>query len=627
MKYKITLILFFLLSVQSYSQKRVADKFFDKYAYPKAAELYELVVKRGDSTITTLSKLGDCYYNNSNATKASYWYNLASKQGKLNDEYIYKYAQSLKSLGKYKESDKLLSKIKINKNKSSSELYTYYEQLRKQNNDTIRVTNLDINTENSDFGAYEFNNKLYFSSAMNKKGKIYPWNNQPYLDLYEAVITKKDEKTDVIDEKPILSDVVNTNFHESNIAITKDGKTMYFTRNNLNKRKKLNYDKEGTSHLKIFKATLINGKWEKIIELPFNDKVYSNGHPALSNDDKTLYFTSNRPGGYGSTDIYKVAILNNGESYGEPVNLGAKINTSNREMFPFVASDNTFYFSSDGYKNLGFLDVFKSNFLNDKNAEVVNLGAPFNSGYDDFAYVVNESNRGYFSSNRPKGKGNDDIYQFESFKCVQFIKGITYDEKTKKILPKTNVQLVDIHGKVIDSLITGKNGKFQFKVNCKSDYKLRGFKKDYKDVVQNVSTTHIHKDSTTQDLYLKPLVIKKEIVINPIFFDYNKWNIRYDAAFELEKVVDVLKNNPKMIIKIESHTDSRGNDHYNLTLSDKRAKATRDYILSRGIARNRIFSAVGYGETQLINKCMNGVKCSNEEHQENRRSKFIITSN
>ena len=426
---------------------------------------------------------------------------------------------------------------------------------------------------------------------------------------------------------PVTSSKINTSFHESSIAITNDGKTMYFTRNNLNKREKLDYDKEGTSHLKIFKATLIDNEWSNIIELPFNDDIYSNGHPALSPDNKTLYFTSDRPDGYGLTDIYKVAILANG-SFGKPVNMGGDINSEGREMFPFISKDYTFYFSSDGHENLGLLDIFKSNILKDNSSKIINIGAPFNSGYDDFSFFINDDDKtGYFSSNRPNGKGKDDIYGFESYKCKQFIKGKTFDAKTNQILVATLVELIGEEGKVIETSITETDGTYIFEVECDKKYIIRGSKKDYKDDFKEITTTNIRKKEIKQNLYLTPLIIDNEIVINPIFFDFDKSNIRADAAFELENIVGVLRNHPKMEIKIEAHTDSRGVDVYNEILSDKRAKSTRDYLLSRGIEISRIHSAIGFGEKQLVNKCKNGIPCTEAEHQKNRRSKFIILNN
>ena len=622
MKTKITFLILVFSFFYSFSQKRVADKFFKKYAYVKAAEFYETAVKKGDSTTYTLTRLADCYYNNSNSNKAIKWYSLAAKSSEgLSNESIYKYAQSLRSSEEYEKADEWLSKLPTNKNRA---INVDYEKLKTLNKDSIKITNLKINTKNSDFGPYVHNQKFVFASAKNKKGKIYEWNNEPYLDLYEATIIDYGESKEIENVIPLSSSKINTSFHESSIAITNDGKTMYFTRNNLNKREKLDYDREGTSHLKIFKATLVNNEWNNIKELPFNDEIYSNGHPALSPDNKTLYFTSNRPDGYGLTDIYKVAILPN-ESYGKPVNMGEKINSEGREMFPFVSKDYTFYFSSDGHENLGLLDIFKSDLLKNNSSEVINMGAPFNSGYDDFSFFMNKNTKtGYFSSNRPGGKGHDDIYSFEAYKCKQFIKGKTFDAKTNQILVTTLVELIDEEGKVIETSITETDGAYIFEVECGKKYTVRGSKKDYKDDFKEVETTSVRKKEIEQDLYLTPLIIDNEIVISPIFFDFDKSNIRTDAAFELENIVSVLRNHPKMEIKIEAHTDSRGVDAYNEILSDKRAKSTRDYILSRNIEASRIQSAIGFGEKKLVNKCANDIPCTEEEHQENRRSKFII---
>lgn len=625
MKTKITLILLFLSSF-AFSQRKIANKFYKEYAYVKAAEFYKKAINEGDDGVDMITRLADCYYNNSNSKQAAYWYGVASnRKENLTDDAIYKYVQSLRSIGEYDKADKWLQKIS---DKALKVKNVDYNKLKTLNKDSVVVANLEINTKNSEFGTYVHGQKLYFASTRKKDGEIYEWNNQPYLDLYQAKIIKnKKDEDSIASVIPIVSSKINTGFHESSVAITKDGKTLYFTRNNLNEKKKLEYSKKGTSHLKIFKATLVNGQWDNIEELPFNDKMYSSGHPALSPDDKTLYFVSDRPDSYGLTDIYKVAILANGE-YGAPINLGDKINTKGREMFPFVAKDYTLYFSSDGYANLGLLDIFKSDLLKNNSSEVINIGAPFNSGYDDFAFFYNEDAKtGYFSSNRPGGKGQDDLYKFKTLKCKQYIKGRTFDKRTKEILPNTLVELIDFKGKVVKRFVTQEDATYVFEVECEKKFSLRGTKLDYKDdFINNIETTDVRGIEIERDLYLTPLIIGNEIVIDPIFFDFDKWNIRPDAAYELEHIVRVMKNHPKMIIKIEAHTDSRGSDKYNEILSDRRAKSTRDYIFSRGIATNRIESAIGYGEKQLVNKCSNGVPCSDEEHQENRRSKFIIVN-
>ncbi|WP_418512064.1 OmpA family protein [Corallibacter sp.] len=634
MKTRVIFTLIALYSSLIFSQEKVADKFFENYAYLKAAELYQEAVKKGNDSEHVLTRLGDCYYNNSNPKQAAVWYNKAlDKYGNdINPEYIYKYIQTQRSLQNFTEADKWFEKFKSIQNDDSrakefeESNIALYEKLASTSGMNTVIENLSINSKYSDFGSFVYENTLYFASSRNTENDIYKWNNEPYLDIFKGEIkTTEDNVKQITNVTPLAFDgVERKDIHDANAILTKDGKTMYFTRDNVGKRNKPQYDKKGTTHLKIYKATLVDTIWSNIVELPFNDNVFSTGHPALSPDNKTLYFVSDRDGGYGQTDIYKVAINDNG-SYGDPVNLGDKINTEGREVFPFVSQDSTLYFSSDGFLNLGLLDIFKSNIIKDENADPENLGAPYNSGYDDFAYFIDpKDNSGYFSSNRPDGKGSDDIYGFNITTCKQTISGVVKNNKTLEVLPEATVQLIDESGKIIEEITSDKDGAYSFEVDCDKNYKVLAFKPDYKDDWKELKTDNENEKDNTADLNLVPLINDNEIVINPIFFDFDKWNIRPDAAYELENIVSVMRAHPDMVIKIESHTDSRGSDKYNMKLSDRRAKSTRDYLYTRNIAKERIESAIGYGETQLLNKCSNGVKCTKEEHQLNRRSKFII---
>lgn len=635
MKTKLFIFIFALSSTFVVAQKKLADKFFENYSYIKATELYEEAVKKGDSSEHVLTRLGDCYYNNSKSREAALWYGKAvNKYNKVNPEYIFKYIQSLRSIGNYIEADKWLVKFKDIQNDDSrvkdfdSNNLNIYDDLASTENVVVEIKNMPFNTRFSDFGGYAANGYVYFASARDTvMRKRYGWNAEPFLDLYQVAVTEKGGKTEFGDADFIKSSKINTAYHEASIAITNDGQTMYFTRDNVNRRNRLDYDRKGTSHLKLYKATLENGSWNTVVELPFNDDYFSNGHPTLSPDNSKLYFVSDRTGGFGQTDIYVVDIAENGK-YGKPVNLGPKVNTAGREMFPFVAKDSTFYFSSDGYLNLGLLDIYKSNILTDENAEPENLGAPYNSGYDDFAFYSNDNSKtGYFSSNRPGGKGSDDIYSFNAEPCKQKIEGIARNSKTNDPLPNVEVKLINASGKIIATVMTSDTGMFAFDAECDKNYTVLGSKIDFKDALKELVTDFENGNVNTADLYLVPLIDNNQIVINPIFFDFDKWNIRTDAEYELEHIVDVMRAHPDMMIKIESHTDSRGSDRYNMKLSDRRANSTKDYILSRGIAKERIESAIGYGETQLLNECSNGVKCSSEQHQLNRRSYFYILKN
>ena len=633
MKAKITILIIALSSTFMFAQKqevRLADRFYKDYAYLKASEFYANAVKLGDSSMHVLTRLGDCYFNNSNADKSAKWYGKAIKlyESDLDPEYIYKYTLALRSQGNYEEAIAWLEKYRsLNPDDNRIAGLDYdnlelYMKLADDDHVYVSVEDLPINSKFADFGAYEKDGKLLFSSARDTKSKIYDWNGEPYLDIYESSVSEKNGKDTFGKVTKLNSSKVNSEFHEANVAITNDGKTMYFTRDNVSKRNQLRTDRKGTAHLKIYRATLVDSTWQDVVELPFNDKLYSNGHPALSPDDKTLFFVSDREGGYGGTDIYKVDILGENE-YGVPENLGPSINTDGREMFPFVAKDSTLYFSSDSNINLGFLDIFKSNILKDPNAKAENLGAPYNSGYDDFGYFVNSDTEiGYFSSNRPGGMGSDDIYGFIG--CHQMVKGTVRNADTKEPLSMATVKLINEDGKVIDTLVTATNGQYSFKIKCNTKYTVLGEKTDYKSDHKEFTSGEDTGGDTTVDLNLIPLIKDEQIVINPIFFDFDKWNIRTDAQYELENIVDVMRAHPTMVIKIESHTDSRGTKRYNQKLSDRRAKSTQDYLLSRGIAPERIESAIGYGETQLLNKCSDGVKCTEAEHQLNRRSYFYI---
>ena len=633
MKTKVLLIILVLFGTFSFAQRKVADKFFNRFAYIKATELYKDAVKKGNDSEHVLTRLGDCYYFNSKSEAASEWYGKAvNKYPNIDPEYIYKYIQTLRSIGNYEKANEWIQKFKELQvdNKKAQDFVLIDEEVYKRLASTdgvyIATTNLSINTEQSEFGGFEHNGKFYFSAARNTLGnslsEVYVWNEEPFLDLYQSDVTTTKGEKEISNTKSISSEI-NTRFHEASVAISNDGNTLYYTRNNL-KKNRLDADRKGTTHLEIYKATLTDGTWGNIEELPLNDKLFSSGHPALSPDDKTLFFVSDREGGFGMTDIYKVDINEDG-TYGIPENLGPTINTDGKEVFPYVDSENMLYYSSEGFTNLGLLDIFKSNILNDPTAEVENIGAPFNSGSDDFSFFINnEDNTGYFSSNnREGGQGGDDIYSFNSYKCKQTIKGIAKDSLTLEILPLVKVELIDKEGKIINTVETNEKGEYSFDVECSEKYTIRGSKPDYKDDIREVNTSVIDSYENITDLSLIPLIIDNKIVINPIFFDFDKWDIRADAKYELENIVDVMREHPTMVIKIESHTDRRGSNRYNMKLSDRRAKSTADYLLSRDIDTSRIESAIGYGESQPLIDCK---KCSEEDHQKNRRSYFYIVN-
>ncbi len=640
------------LSLFSQQRKtKYADRLFETLKYKEASIEYEKLYEKGVETKSLLEHLGDSYYYNTDMRNASKWYNRLltvyqdQDQDSIYSEYYFRYAHALQGIGENKEAKKWMKKFAKN---------TVNEDLRKANyvsaknelerilntNANYEIQNVSTNTKYSDFGVSYYGEEVVFASAFSKdKTPInYYWNNQPYLNLF---VGYSNQNFSDIEDATLFSSDINTPYHESNAVFTKDLKKVYFTRNNY--KKKLKSDEKGINHLKLYSAEIIEEgnyklkkNWTNIKELPFNSNAYSVGHPALSNDEKLLYFTSDMPGTIGGTDIFVVDVYADNE-YSKPRNLGEKINTSGREMFPFI-TDNALYFASDGHLGFGGLDVFKSNLINGNFQLPTNMGKPINSPKDDFALVFkNAEKTGFLSSNRKGGKGDDDIYAVipiaKKKACNQRIKGIVSNLITQERITNAQLELYDELGNKVATTTTNKLGQYKFDsiLDCNSRYEVKVEKQGHKSVVKPILTEAINGESylpLAVETLDKLIVEEKGILklkIGIIYFNLDKDFIRNDAAIELNKIVLIMTQYPKMHIKIESHTDSRMPASYNKDLSDRRAKSTREYLISQGIESSRIESAMGYGEEQLINNCADGVSCSEQQHQLNRRSEFIIT--
>lgn len=499
-----------------------------------------------------------------------------------------------------------------------------------------KVDNLDINTKYEDFGTTFYGkDKIIFSSSRPKPGTILQskWkeNGQPFLDLYEGTINEDGSISDV----KLFSKTLNTKFHEATVSFSPDQKVVYFTRDFF-VDKKLQKDDTGLTNLAIMKANVSpDGQWTDIEPLPFNNAAYSCGHPSVNKDGTKLYFTSDMPGTIGGTDIFVVDILPDG-TYGVPKNLGKKINTLGKEMFPHIDKEDILYFSSDNRKEgMGGLDVYAVKIYPNAVSDALHLGAPVNSEQDDFAYILkNDTHEGYFSSNRPGGKGDDDIYHFSSspplkIECKQWLNGVTKNKKTGEVLPKALVVLFDDKDNEIGSATSDEKGDFKIEMDCDNAYKVVAAKEKFKKDSYSFTTEEDPDATVNVTLNLEPIpevvkVRKKVIVnINPIYFDFDKANIRPDAKIELDKVVAIMQKYPELKIEAGSHTDSRGPAEYNQILSERRAKSTVAYIVSKGIDASRLITK-GYGESQLTNHCDGTVKCTEEEHQQNRRTEFVI---
>ena len=641
---KISLVIVCIASLSMFSQKvkeAKADKSYDKFAYVDAIKTYERVVAKGYKSQDLLQKLGNAYYFKADLVKAAKWYGeLFTFSQNIEPEYYYRYAQSLKEVKDYAKADDMMAKFKELKGtdlraKLAINQKDYLARIKK-NSGRYKVENAGINSKYSDFGSAFLNNKIVFASARDTgsfSNRRHSWTGEGFTNLYKADIIAEGTLTKA--EK--FSSDINSKVNESSPVFTKDGKTVYFTRNNFINGK-LGKDTEKTTLLKLYKATLEGEKWTNIKEMPFNSNNYSVAHPALSADESTLYFASDMPGTLGQSDLYKIAINLDG-SFGAPTNLGNKINTEGRETFPMVTSDGELYFASDGHPGLGGLDIFVSKMDKEGNfGEVINVGEPVNSSYDDFAFLINDKTRyGYFTSNRLGGKGGDDIYKLKETqklitKCEQNLSGLVTDKETGLPLADAKVALLDADFKTLKEVMSDKDGKFDFGLKeCKTVFYIKVEKQEFIPS-QTKAITIMEDESSYVEIPLeKPSqIIKKgddllkKFNISFIHFYLGNYNIRPDAEVELAKILDVLEQYPQMEIDIRSHTDSRQSAEKNRILSQNRASSTMEWLIKKGISQNRL-TAKGYGESQLLNKCSDGVKCTEEEHQANRRSEFIVT--
>ena len=633
-----------VLLAQPEKELEKANEMYKNFAYVDAIRIYESIAKKGFVNQEMLESLGNSYYYNAEYKKALPWYKqlFENPNYKVKPEYYYRYAQVLKSVGKYNDADKMMAKfaeltddkdtraILFEKNKD-------YQQAIQENSGRFKLNPIALNTEYSEYGPSFYGDKIVFAAATSgraSKGGVSQWTGEGFYDLYVA-----DRNKQKLSNKKLFSAAINTKFNESTAVFTKDGKTVYFTRNNY-VNKKLGTDKDDTILLKILRATKgSDGEWGNVVEVPFNSDQYNVAHPALSPDEKYLYFASDMGGTLGGSDIFRVEILGDNK-YGKPENLGNLINTPGRESFPFISKNNVMYYSSDGFPGLGGLDIFAVKFYeNGTTSKPINIGRPGNSADDDFCFIMDSDSKiGFLSSNRPGGKGRDDIYSFFEekplvFDCEKMLKGVLKDAKTNNVIVDGLIILSDRTMKEVAKQKTKEDGTFAFnEVDCKElYYYLRGEKEKYETAEVKVSTDK--EGETYYEMLLKPREVAiskntdlaKVFDIKEIYFDLNKSDIRPDAAVELAKIVEVMKEYPKMKIDIRSHTDSRASDAYNLALSDRRAKSTLEWIVKQGIERKRL-TAKGYGETRLVNGCSNGVPCTEEEHQANRRSEFIVVS-
>ncbi len=699
-----------------------ADKLYTAYNYSDAAIRYNELESK-DISATRKEAESLMLYGKFNESENLFSQLVAMDGATAEDHYNYSYV--LRANQKYSESDQQL-KIFNQKNNSDTrgiQIIDNKDYLPTISKDEKRykIENMPFNTNAQEFSPAYYKNNLVFSSSRTVMGtsvRIYNRNKKPFLNIYRYDLDKKSD----LNNPTEFWKRINKKYHEGPVAFDKSGNFMAYTRNNYNEK-----SSKGSRNLEIFFCEYKDESWSTPVAFPYNNKEYSVGHPYLTDDGKTMYFTSDMEGSIGKTDIF-VSNRNADNTWTKPQNLGNKINTEGKEMFPFVTSEGNLVFASDGHLGLGGLDLF---ITDPQMTKVINMGVPLNSNADDFGMIFDTPmKKAYFSSNRDGGKGDDDIYSVEILKPFSFdklITGTSFD-KTGNILSNSKVILLDSDGKTIATVVTGEDGKYSFKVDADKNFKLSGTKEKYFDghntastkteenvivadlilekdpgfslyavvtdnktkaVIEGVKVTLVDKITSKKEVFttsstgdfLKILednklndkinynfILEREgyfsktinytktldkpgqydisasldfsmdaevkdltelVIINPIYFDLDKYNIRPDAAIELDKIVEIMNKYPNMVVELGSHTDCRAPAAYNEKLSDNRAKASANYIKTKIVSPERI-TGKGYGESQLINKCecegSKVVPCTEEEHQMNRRTEFKVIS-
>ncbi len=627
------------------------EKAFQYKKYMRAAELFKKEYEQVEQAVNKANKafrIAESYRAANKISKAEKWYERAV-QHNYGPLAIYTHAQMLKQQEQYEaaiEKYKLYKKrAPSNKNKARRAIKGCRKAMKwKKNPSSITITpQQNVNTEASDYLPTFYGEDIVFSSQrpMATGESIYEWTGEKFSDLFIAEVKDGElHNVRLFNEKG----KINTPYHEGATSFNNNYNELYFTRCGSPGKK--------DDYCRIYWSNkLANGQWEKPKPLPlFEDSTINVGQPSLGPHGQRLYFVADAPGGQGGKDLY-VSTFRSGK-WGPPKNLGPGINTSGDEMFPFFINDSTLYFSSDGYIGMGGLDIF---WAHRKNGtwKVKNLRYPLNSGGDDFGITVKQRRQinqsgyftgiGYFSSSRPRGKGSDDIYRFTLRKPLFFELDVIVRKKVfrkdtagKEIqkempLPLAQVNLQHINQKgdtVQNKNYTSDSGWTQYDLFPQTDYQVIAKKEGYFTQEKEITTT-TYKGSDKMrvnmkvELVLDTIVKEKELVIENIYYDYDKAKIRDDATPPLDTLAQLLRANPKLKVEIASHTDSRGNDEYNMKLSQRRSQSVVDYLVSKGVAADRLIPK-GYGETKLLNECDDGVDCPEKKHQRNRRTTFKV---
>lgn len=660
MNYKHTTIYFVMVAMiglgtvaQAQSELKKADRHFENYEFALALENYNQAIQKKAPDLSTMQRIADAYRLTRQSNKAEEWYSKIVNTEGHEPINLYFYATALRTNGKYSEAKEYYQRwaeqVPEKSGEAQSQIAAIERAIKLQSRPaTAEVKSLEAlnNPDYSDFSPVQYGDKLIFTSdrgilSGDKKAAIYGWTGRPYLQLFTA----EQDGTGNWAEPQALEEIINTNYHNATASAAEEGKPLYFTRTHMvPKKSKVNPDptswekepaaKEFINRLEIFVAERNGEGWANIQPFAFNKvEEYSVGHPALTADGNIMYFASDMPGSIGGTDIFYSVKQDDG-TWGEPVNAGPAINTTGRESFPYVDADGKLYFASDGHIGLGGLDIFEAEGRHGEWVNVRNAGVPINSSKDDYGIMFTKpGEEGLFSSNRASNNGTEDIFSFEMLRRPVVIAIKTLERKidvagTKSEVPLPGTQITIAQKNLNDSTVVMTDEKGQHFIDSRSgdEFSILGKKDGYLTQEALTRITDATEDTVVVALLFDKNLIENSIVLEKIYYDLDKWNIRPDAATELDKLVTLLQNNPNIEIELSAHTDSRESLKYNQRLSERRAQSAIEYLVSKGINAKRL-TAKGYGKTRLVNQCTDGVECSEEEHQLNRRTEFRIIKN
>ena len=615
-----------LSSCASYRMHK-AEEAYSLMAYERAQKRFDRVLKHNTDR-TTLIHCADACRRQNELETAALRYHRADSIAPLTSEDAFRYGQVLMGIGEEHKAESLFFRVLQEQPENAASLDLYgscqgYNSFLKDSTGFV-VNRLTLPGLRSVFSGIPWKKGLLVTGEIEKtRSGSNPWNGESFLDLFYS-----ERKTMVtwLPAEP-LAGKVNGPYHEGPAVFAPEGRSLYFTRSNYYKHQ-LNKDGSNTSHLKLFRAVLDSStqEWTDIREFAFNGEEFSVGHPALSATGKTLYFASDRPGGFGGSDIWRSH--DNGYGWSVPENLGATVNTAGNELFPVINGE-ALYYSSTAHENMGGLDIFETHEQNGRWSDPKNMNYPVNTEHDDFSFVLDQrvditgsaAISGYLSSDRD---GPDQVYTFWAVAPTFYVEGEVTDEQNH-FLPNSEVTLAEMLTNEDTTVMTGPDGKFRFPLKPNTDYVVRVQSPDHLSQSQPLSTLGLTLSDTLHVAFkMTGLSVDQPMAINNIHYDYDKWEIRPDAARELDKLARIFLDNPQMSFELGAHTDSRGGDTYNLVLSDARSHSAVNYLIQQGVDPNRI-SAMGFGETMLVNKCRNGVKCDEEDHQANRRTEFKVT--